>query len=167
MEDANTPSTRSIDGSQSLEEVLLRSRLKFFFQNPIEKWHTRKRLPFKFIVQVIKIILGTVQVMQMRSHVQIYRCKSELICYYTSIFSQLYIFAQNRNEYIYYDYNNQLAFSHLFLKVWDASREVSNYPPAAGPLALYQAVEFYKNADFIVQRVSTRNYFIFSCLIIP
>lgn len=43
-------------------EAKLRRKLKFFFMNPIEKWQTKKRFPYKFLVQIIKILLVTFQV---------------------------------------------------------------------------------------------------------
>jgi len=46
-----------------LLERKMRNRLSFFFMNPIEKWKTRRRFPYKFVVQIIKIILVTLQVM--------------------------------------------------------------------------------------------------------
>lgn len=42
--------------------VELRRELKFFFMNPIEKYKARKRKPYKFGIQLIKIVLVTVQV---------------------------------------------------------------------------------------------------------
>lgn len=45
-----------------ISEERMRRKLRFFFMNPIEKWQAKRRVPYKFIVQVIKIILVTVQV---------------------------------------------------------------------------------------------------------
>jgi hypothetical protein len=45
-----------------LLERKMRNRLSFFFMNPIEKWKTRRRFPYKFVIQIIKIILVTLQV---------------------------------------------------------------------------------------------------------
>lgn len=45
-----------------ISEEKMRRKLRFFFMNPIEKWQAKRRLPYKFVVQVIKIILVTVQV---------------------------------------------------------------------------------------------------------
>lgn len=45
-----------------LLERKMRNRLSFFFMNPIEKWKTRRRFPYKFVVQIIKIIFVTLQV---------------------------------------------------------------------------------------------------------
>ncbi|KAJ8955978.1 hypothetical protein NQ318_006249 [Aromia moschata] len=44
-----------------LTEEKMRRKLQFFFMNPIEKWQAKKRFPYKFCVQVIKIILVTMQ----------------------------------------------------------------------------------------------------------
>jgi hypothetical protein len=43
-------------------EERMRRKLRFFFMNPIEKWQAKRRFPYKFIVQVIKIVLVTAQV---------------------------------------------------------------------------------------------------------
>lgn len=43
-------------------ERKMRNRLSFFFMNPIEKWKTRRRFPYKFLIQIIKIVLVTLQV---------------------------------------------------------------------------------------------------------
>nr|NVI71468.1 transient receptor potential cation channel, mucolipin ortholog [Cucujiformia] len=42
----------------------------------------------------------------------------------------------------------RITFSHLFLKGWDATREINSYPPTAGPLAIYQIADFYSTIDF-------------------
>ena len=43
----------------------MKSQLKFHFMNPFEKWkyNKRRRFPWKLIVQMIVIILATIQVM--------------------------------------------------------------------------------------------------------
>lgn len=45
-----------------ISEDRMRRKLRFFFMNPIEKWQARRKFPYKFFVQVVKIILVTVQV---------------------------------------------------------------------------------------------------------
>nr|NVI71383.1 transient receptor potential cation channel, mucolipin ortholog [Cucujiformia] len=47
-----------------------------------------------------------------------------------------------------YTWDNRITFSHLFLKGWDATREVNTYPPTAGPLAVYQTQDFFSTIDF-------------------
>ncbi|KOC61158.1 Mucolipin-3 [Habropoda laboriosa] len=102
-------------------EGKMRRKLKFFFMNPIEKWQAKRRLPYKFAVQVIKIVLVTVQ---------------------------LCLFAHNNYMHVNYAWDNRIAFSHLFLKGWDATQEVALYPPATGPLAIYKKDDFYRTIDY-------------------
>nr|MBE5724921.1 transient receptor potential cation channel, mucolipin ortholog [Cucujiformia] len=42
----------------------------------------------------------------------------------------------------------RITFSHLFLKGWDATREINSYPPTAGPLAIYKIEDFYATINF-------------------
>ncbi|CAD7005200.1 mucolipin-3 [Ceratitis capitata] len=107
----------------SFNEERMRRKLQFFFMNPIEKWHARRKFPYKFVVQVVKIILVTMQ---------------------------LCLFAHSRYNHINYTWDNRIAFSHLFLRGWDSSREVESYPPSVGPFALYEKSEFYDTIDYAV-----------------
>jgi hypothetical protein len=52
------------DSSMSDIEDKMRRKLRFFFMNPIEKWEAKRRFPYKFITQLIKIVLVTFQVCQ-------------------------------------------------------------------------------------------------------
>lgn len=52
------------DASRICAEERMRRKLKFFFMNPIEKWQAKQRFPYKFLVQVFKIILVTIQVIK-------------------------------------------------------------------------------------------------------
>lgn len=107
-----------------ITEERMRRKLQFFFMNPIEKWQARRRYPYKFVVQVIKIILVTMQ---------------------------LCLFAYNRYNHINYTWDNKITFCHLFLNGWDSTREISSYPPSAGPLAVYKMDEFFDTINFAVQ----------------
>lgn len=102
-------------------EEKMRRKLQFFFMNPIEKWKAKRKFPFKFIVQVIKIVLVTFQ---------------------------LCLFAHNRYNHVNYTWDNRISFSHLFLLGWDSTREINAYPPGAGPLAVYKIDEFYSTLDY-------------------
>lgn len=102
-------------------EGRLRGKLIFFFMNPIEKWKSKKRFPYKFLVQVVKIFLVTIQ---------------------------LCLFAHSRYNHVNYAWDNRIAFSHLFLRGWDPVREVYAYPPGMGPLALYNQKDFYDTIDY-------------------
>nr|NVI71363.1 transient receptor potential cation channel, mucolipin ortholog [Cucujiformia] len=50
--------------------------------------------------------------------------------------------------HVNYTWDNKISFSHLFLKGWDATREINSYPPTAGPLAIYVSDDFYSTIDF-------------------
>lgn len=89
--------------------------------NPIEKWQAKKRFPYKFVVQLIKIILVTMQ---------------------------LCLFAYSRYNHVNYTWDNRISFSHLFLKGWDTTREINAYPPAVGPLAIYKIDDFFDTIDY-------------------
>lgn len=102
-------------------EEKMRRKLQFFFMNPIEKWKAKRKFPYKFVVQVIKIVLVTFQ---------------------------LCLFAHNRYNHVNYTWDNRITFSHLFLFGWDSTREINAYPPGAGPLAVYKIKEFYDTLDF-------------------
>ncbi|CAH0546457.1 unnamed protein product [Brassicogethes aeneus] len=104
-----------------LTEDRMRRKLQFFFMNPIEKFQAKKRFPYKFVVQVIKIILVTMQ---------------------------LCLFASSRYNHVNYTWDNRITFSHLFLMGWDATREVNAYPPGIGPLALYKEDDFFNAIDY-------------------
>lgn len=102
-------------------EEKMRRKLQFFFMNPIEKWKAKRKFPYKFVVQLIKIVLVTLQ---------------------------LCLFAHNRYNHVNYTWDNRISFSHLFLLGWDSTREINAYPPGAGPLAVYKLDEFYDTLDY-------------------
>ncbi|XP_060535789.1 mucolipin-3-like [Cylas formicarius] len=109
-------------------EDKMRRRLQFFFMNPIEKWHAKRRFPYKFIVQVVKIVLVTMQ---------------------------LCLFASSRYNHVSYTWDNRITFSHLFLKGWDTTREVNSYPPSVGPLAIYTEKDFFDTIDYAYKGYSS------------
>lgn len=102
-------------------ERKMRRKLQFFFMNPIEKWKAKRKFPYKFFVQVVKIVLVTFQ---------------------------LCLFAHNRYIHVNYTWDNRISFSHLFLLGWDSTREINAYPPGAGPLAVYKVDEFYDTLNY-------------------
>lgn len=52
----------SYEAAKTLEENKMRRKLRFFFMNPVEKWEAKQRFPYKFLVQVFKIVFVTIQV---------------------------------------------------------------------------------------------------------
>ncbi|KAH0947171.1 hypothetical protein HN011_010758 [Eciton burchellii] len=117
----STPTDCNTCPIATFTEEKMRRKLRFFFMNPIEKWQAKRRFPYKFIVQVIKIILVTVQ---------------------------LCLFAHNNYMHVNYTWDNRVTFSHLFLMGWDPTQETPSYPPATGPLAVYKRSDFYDAIDY-------------------
>lgn len=118
--------THSVNSSYSPHvEDCLQRRLKFHFLDPIDKWHARRRCPWKLIVQLVKLIVVSIQLVQ---------------------------FVNSRNMHANFVAGNTISFEHLFLSKWDASRETASYPPSTGSYALYEIDEFYKHLDFAVNQ---------------
>lgn len=117
----DTDKQERITQMQSYNEERVRRSLQFFFMNPIEKWKAKRRFPYKFCVQVVKIVLVTIQ---------------------------LCLFAHSRYNHVNYTWGNKVTFSHLFLKGWDTTMEVTAYPPNNGPLAIFLEKNFYETIDY-------------------
>lgn len=114
-------SSSQLSPMSAFNEDRMRRKLQFFFMNPIEKWQARRKFPYKFVVQLIKIVLLTMQ---------------------------LCLFAHSRYIHVNYTWDNRVSFSHLFLRGWDDTSEVESYPAAKGPFALYFQDDFYKTIDY-------------------
>lgn len=66
-----SPTTCSCIGADQEEEHLCR-KLKYFFMSPCEKYQAKGRKPFKLVLQILKIIIVTVQVFKLLSFHRIY-----------------------------------------------------------------------------------------------
>lgn len=116
-------SINSPDPTQRASGERTRRKLQFFFMNPIDKWRARRRPPYKLAVQLVKVVLVTVQ---------------------------LCLFANHRYSHVTYVANSVTVLEHLLLEGWETSREVNVYPPAAGPLAVYSRQRFLHTIDYAV-----------------
>lgn len=117
----STSSISQLSPMSTLNEDRMRRKLQFFFMNPIEKWQARRKFPYKFVVQLVKIVIVTMQ---------------------------LCLFAHSRYNHVNYTWDNRVTFSHLFLRGWDETNEVESYPPAKGPIALYIEDDFFETIDY-------------------
>uniref|UniRef100_A0AAQ6AJE6 Polycystin cation channel PKD1/PKD2 domain-containing protein n=1 Tax=Amphiprion ocellaris TaxID=80972 RepID=A0AAQ6AJE6_AMPOC len=75
--------------SGTKEEEALRRKLKYFFMSPCDKYHAKGRKPFKLGLQLLKIIIVTVQ---------------------------LVLFGLSNQMVVTFKEENTAAFKHLFLK---------------------------------------------------
>ncbi|XP_052279218.1 mucolipin-3-like isoform X3 [Dreissena polymorpha] len=107
-----------------MEEKLLR-RLKFFFMGPHEKVTARRKCPWKLIVQILKIVLVTVQLIQ---------------------------FGYSRSSFVEFTEKSNIALSHFYLKDWDSTYETLPYPPAIGQYAVYDIDDVEKHVNFAMKK---------------
>lgn len=106
----------------------MRRKLRFYFMNPVEKWKAKKQFPWKLLLQIIKILIVTVQ---------------------------LALFGSTRYSHMNFYEDNRFALCNIFLKNWNSAYEVESYPPSQGPYALYTKDEFYKHIDHVVTKYAT------------
>nr|XP_033781098.1 mucolipin-1 isoform X1 [Geotrypetes seraphini] len=76
-------------GLQTPQEEVLRRRLKYFFMSPCDKFRAKGRKPYKLVLQVIKILILTIQ---------------------------LILFGLSNQMVVTFKEENTIAFRHLFLK---------------------------------------------------
>lgn len=50
------------------EEEELRRKMKYFFMSPCDKYHAKGRKPYKLGLQILKIIIVTVQVLRIHPY---------------------------------------------------------------------------------------------------
>ncbi|KAL4235836.1 Mucolipin-2 [Mactra antiquata] len=96
-----------------MEDQLLR-KLKFFFMGPHEKIKARGKCPWKLLIQIVKVILVTIQLIQ---------------------------FGYSRSSFVEFAEKSTLAMEHMYLKDWTNAYETMPYPPASGRYALYEIHE--------------------------
>ncbi|XP_075063058.1 mucolipin-1 [Mixophyes fleayi] len=100
------------------EEEQLRRRLKYFFMSPCDKFRAKGRKPYKLALQLIKIMLVTIQ---------------------------LILFGLSNQMVVQFREENTVAFKHLFLKDYtdDADKSFAVYTQNDVYEHLYYAVEQY------------------------
>uniref|UniRef100_A0A665U1P4 Mucolipin-1-like n=1 Tax=Echeneis naucrates TaxID=173247 RepID=A0A665U1P4_ECHNA len=76
----------------------LRRKLKYFFMSPCDKYHAKGRKPYKLILQLLKIIIVT---------------------------AQLVLFGLSNQVVVTFKEENTMTFKHLFLKDYDESSDDS------------------------------------------
>ncbi|XP_040043181.2 mucolipin-1a [Gasterosteus aculeatus] len=76
------------------EEEAIRRKLKYFFMSPCDKYHAKGRKPYKLILQMLKIIIVT---------------------------AQLVLFGLSNQVVVTFKEENTVTFRHLFLKDYDES----------------------------------------------
>lgn len=103
----------------SLEEEDLRRRLKYFFMSPCDKFRAKGRKPFKLMLQVVKILVVTVQ---------------------------LILFGLSNQLAVTFREENTIAFRHLFLLGYSdgADDTLAAYTREQLYQAIFYAVDQYR-----------------------
>ncbi|KAI1718490.1 polycystin cation channel domain-containing protein [Ditylenchus destructor] len=102
----------------------LRRHLQFFFMNPLEKYRIRRQFPFKLVLQILKVVFITIQ---------------------------LVLFAELRISHVDFLDDTVTVMRHKFLKKWDDERDAVVYPPDTGKYALFTSDEIIEHFSFIVK----------------
>ncbi|XP_066121055.1 mucolipin-3 [Saccopteryx bilineata] len=88
-ENGSTFNQSTSPSEELLLEDQMRRKLKFFFMNPCEKFLARGRKPWKLVIQIIKLVMVTIQ---------------------------LVLFGLSNQMVVAFKEDNTIAFKHLFLK---------------------------------------------------
>ncbi|KAL3868784.1 hypothetical protein ACJMK2_041545 [Sinanodonta woodiana] len=121
-------------------EDRLRRRLKFFFMGPDEKYRARRKCPWKLLIQIVKIILITVQLIQ---------------------------FGFTRSSFVEYVHRTGVALKHLYLKEWQSTYETMPYPSASGPYAVYTIDALEQHIKFVFDVHNKTDTFAIGSLRLP
>ncbi|GMT15603.1 hypothetical protein PFISCL1PPCAC_6900, partial [Pristionchus fissidentatus] len=101
----------------------LKRHLQFFFMNPMEKWNVRRQFPWKLVLQVLKIVFVT---------------------------AQLVLFAELRMSHVDFMEDTTVVMRHKFLKDWNEDRDAIQYPPSEGRYSVYDGKGIFEHLAFIV-----------------
>ncbi|XP_078337203.1 mucolipin-3-like isoform X2 [Crassostrea virginica] len=105
----------------------LKDKLRKHFMGAIEKYLFFDRFPWNLCIQVIKLILITIQ---------------------------LVMFGNRRIMFVEYVESNNVAMRHLFLLHWSPAYETMPYPPITGPYAIYTSKDLVDHINFAMKQFS-------------
>ncbi|XP_061627664.1 mucolipin-1-like [Phyllopteryx taeniolatus] len=94
---SNSPNNQHFPATVEDEEAI-RRKLKYFFMSPCDKYHAKGRKPYKLILQLLKIIIVT---------------------------AQLVLFGLSNQVVVTFKEENTMTFKYLFLKDFDESSDSS------------------------------------------
>ncbi|XP_062865929.1 mucolipin-1a [Trichomycterus rosablanca] len=105
------------------EEAELRRKLKYFFMSPCDKFHAKGRKPFKLVLQILKIIIVTVQ---------------------------LVLFGLSNQMVVTFKEENTATFKHLFLKGYqdDADGSLAVYTQSDVYDCIHYAINQYLHLPY-------------------
>ncbi|KAL7072565.1 hypothetical protein ACQ4LE_007705 [Meloidogyne hapla] len=104
--------------------IRLRRHLQFFFMNPLDKYRIRRQFPFKLVLQILKAIFVT---------------------------TQLVLFAELRISHVDFLDETVTVMRHKFLKDWGPERDTIAYPPAAGKYSVFTSDQIVEHFAHIIK----------------
>ncbi|KAF7635170.1 PKD_channel domain-containing protein [Meloidogyne graminicola] len=104
--------------------IRLRRHLQFFFMNPLEKYRIRRQFPFKLVLQILKAIFVT---------------------------TQLVLFAELRISHVDFLDETLTVMRHKFLKDWGPERDTIAYPPSSGKYSVFTSDQIVEHFAHIIK----------------
>uniref|UniRef100_A0A0K0EZJ6 PKD_channel domain-containing protein n=1 Tax=Strongyloides venezuelensis TaxID=75913 RepID=A0A0K0EZJ6_STRVS len=101
----------------------LRYQLQFHFLDPIKKYKVRKQLPWKLMLQIMKILFVTIQ---------------------------LVLFAELRVTHVEFLDDTATVMRHKFLKDWGDERDIVTYPPSVGKYSVFTSTDLIEHFAFVI-----------------
>lgn len=105
----------------------LKLRLEYFFMDPLKKWEKRKTKPWKLLVQIIKLVIFTYQ---------------------------LILFGSDMAKFITYQDEMQTTLKTLLLRGWQPTADAIAYPGPYVPYAVYTKQDFFDSMNFAIKAYS-------------
>lgn len=113
-----------IDQGDPNDVETLKYGLEYFFMDPLKKWQSKSTKPWKLVIQILKIVVVTMQ---------------------------LVLFGSDMAKFITYKDEMQTTFKQLFLKEWDPSADAVAYPGPYVPYAVYTKPDFIQAINYAVK----------------
>ncbi|XP_020489412.2 mucolipin-3 isoform X2 [Labrus bergylta] len=132
----------------------LRRKIKYFFMNPCEKYHARGRKPWKLVLQIIKIVLITVQLVSFGlSNQMVVTFKEENLMTFKHLFLKDYVDGSSDTYAVYrqddvYEYIDYIIdkYGHLH-NITVGNHEYEKKGSIYTPMTVCQ--EFYLNGSIL------------------
>lgn len=126
-----------------------RRRLKYFFMNPCEKYRARGRIPWKLMIQILKIAIITIQVI-LWLNVNVWQRLAAVTWHLRNLLpppisTQLISFGLSNEMMVTFKDENLMTFRNLFLKGYKDHQYGSSF--------IYTKRDVYEHINYIINKV--------------
>ncbi|KAM7540889.1 hypothetical protein Aperf_G00000046189 [Anoplocephala perfoliata] len=122
---SNIPEFNSSSANEEAEITSFRTELSYFLLSSIQRWKLTGDASISILVQLIRILVVT---------------------------AQLLLLGSLSSTHVNYSERAQLTFRHLYLYKWDPQYETLPYPPSVGEYAIYSREDFYESLGFAMRQ---------------